>query len=604
MQLRSASSVPGEYVHPQTARAAFLLERKRRRAEQARARQAAAQAKFNPDGVRLIGTGVRGPLSTRERALVVHNVGVRGMSQLEAGAVVGVSQKAVSRLLKRARAAEEGGAEGDAAGAALPATPQRNVKRRSGGRPSLLTPGKTAAVERAFKGDPFGGVGAVQKALHESGTTVNVRTLYNYMEQLDVDRRATSTYAEFNERLIHGLLNHIEAMRAALEAGNLTFDNFAYADQTPIFICTGHRSAYGTGVVFGDGGDAKQGKKVGNLWAVITSQGCCRAWVTDANGDEETTKQFFLAEKLPPGWINLHGPDGNIFDLLAAHGAQLPGRNRKMILCIDRLGKSGASAYPVAGHHAPELRVRARKAGVGLLMLPAKGAFVNPIELWNMHVKRVMDAMQPAGLPRDNWQQLIRGPRSRDDAFSMLRDAIIELNRDTELFRWCYHARAIGAHALQRLEGHAVAEAVRAARAAAPVAPFDVMQAAFAPRCRMSTDHPYPPSKCCAETYNVYFWRHHRLRLHAGLPPPFVRPVDAADGSERSCRLCKPNTTGARARDPQLVCCDSCPGVFHFECLGMDAVPAGAWKCASCKRGDVGPLRVWKDPQPRGASGT
>jgi hypothetical protein len=33
--------------------------------------------------------------------------------------VVGVSQKAVSRLLKRARAAEEGGAEGDAAGAAL-----------------------------------------------------------------------------------------------------------------------------------------------------------------------------------------------------------------------------------------------------------------------------------------------------------------------------------------------------------------------------------------------------------------------------------------------------------------------------------------------------
>jgi hypothetical protein len=187
-------------------------------------------------------------------------------------------------------------------------------------------------------------------------------------------------------------------------------------------------------------------------------------------------------------------------------------------------------------------------------MLPAKGALVNPIELWNMHVKRVMDAMQPAGMPRDSWQQLIRGPRSRDDAFSMLRDAIIELNRNTELFRWCYHARATGAHAMQRLEGHAVAEAVRAARAAAPVAPFDVMQAAFAPRCRMSTDHPYPPSKCCAETYNVYFWRHHRLRLHAGLPPPFVRPVDAADGSERSCRLCKPNTNGARARATRSWC--------------------------------------------------
>ncbi len=46
---------------------------------------------------------------------------------------------------------------------------------------------------------------------------------------------------------------------------------------------------------------------MGNLWAVITSHGCCRAWVTDANGDEETTKQFFLAEKLPPGWINFPG---------------------------------------------------------------------------------------------------------------------------------------------------------------------------------------------------------------------------------------------------------------------------------------------------------
>jgi hypothetical protein len=67
-----------------------------------------------------------------------------------------------------------------------------------------------------------------------------------------------------------------------------------------------------------------------------------------------------------------------------------------MLLLIDRLGKSGASVYPVAGHHTPVLRVRARRAGVGLLMQPPMGALVNPIELWNMHVKTVMNAMQPA----------------------------------------------------------------------------------------------------------------------------------------------------------------------------------------------------------------
>lgn len=153
------------------------------------------------------------------------------------------------------------------------------------------------------------------------------------------------------------------------------------------------------------------------------------------------------------------------------------------------------------------------------------------------------------------------------------------------MFRWCYHARCTGAQALQRLEGHAVAAAVRAAREAAPVPPFDVMAAAHAPRCRMSTDHAYPPSKCVAETYNVYFWRHHRLNLHADLPLPFVRAVDASDGKERSCRLCKPNTNGARRRDPLLICCDSCPGVFHRECVGLDAVPQGAWECAACVRG-------------------
>ncbi len=523
----------------------------------------------------------------------------RGATQLQAAAEVGVSQKSVSRLLQRVGAAADSEAGGGGDGAELPETPLRNVKRCSSGRPSLLTPATAESIQQAFKADPFGGVGEVRKALHEQGLDASRSTLYRWLSALDVGPRATNTYAPLNERLIHGLLKHIEAMQAALDSSLLSHENSAYADQTPIYICTGHKSAYGSGVVFGDGGDTKVGEKVGSLWALITPRGCLRAWITDLTGDEESAKQFFMSDTLPPGWTNVFGEDGNIFDLLAAHGRQLGGRNRKMILCVDRLGKSGASDYPVAGHHAPKLRVRSIAAGVGLLLLPAKGALVNPIELWNMHCKRLMDLAQPAGLPKDQWQQFIRGPRNKTEALEMLKQAIIYINDDLATLRWCYHERATGKDALERLEDHAVAQAVRAARAAKPVPPFDVIEAAYAPHARMSKQHEDARSRCVAETYNVYFWRHHMLELHIDLPWPYVRPIDKADSYEKHCRLCKPNTNGARRRDTNCVCCDTCPGVFHYECLGLEAAPAGAWKCAACVRGDVGPLRKWKDPHPK-----
>ena len=62
-------------------------------------------------------------------------------------------------------------------------------------------------------------------------------------------------------------MNHIEAMKAALARGELSHDNLAYADQTPVYICMGHRSGYSDTIIFGDGGDAKNGKKIGTLWA-------------------------------------------------------------------------------------------------------------------------------------------------------------------------------------------------------------------------------------------------------------------------------------------------------------------------------------------------
>ncbi len=365
-----------------------------------------------------------------------------------------------------------------------------------------------------------------------------------------------------------------------------------------MYICAGHTGAYSDTVVFGDAGDAKGGKKIGNLWAVVTPRGCVRAWLTDLSGDEESAKQFFLAETLPPGWINLFGEEGNIFDLLASYGRTLTGRCRKVILCLDRLGKSGSSEYAVAGHHAPELRVRARKSRIGLLLLCPKGALVNPIELWNMHVKRLMNMAQPHGAPVDAWQQLMRGPRSKTEALEMLKGAVVDINTRPGLLRWCYHMRAAGADALRRVEHHTVAQAVRAASAAQPVAPFDVIATAFADRGRMSEMHAYPRSRDTAETYNIYFWRHHRPNLHKGLPLPFRRPVDD-DDKERRCRLCSPNSKGSQARDPEAMYCDTCPGVYHHECLELEAVPDGDWQCCACVRGDLGPLRVWKDPKPK-----
>jgi|APGre2960657444_1045066.scaffolds.fasta_scaffold17920_1 hypothetical protein len=131
----------------------------------------------------------------------------------------------------------------------------------------------------------------------------------------------------------------------------------------------------------------------------------------------------------------------------------------------------------------------------------------------------------------------------------MLKDGIVALNKKPKLFHSRYNARATGAEALLRLEGHAVAAAVRAEREAHPVTPFCVIEAAYALRGRMSTKHDKLTSWCRVETYNVYWERHYLLKLHAGLPPlprPFKRPVDKADGHERSCRLCKPTTKGAK----------------------------------------------------------
>ena len=57
--------------------------------------------------------------------------------------------------------------------------------------------------------------------------------------------------------------------------------------------------------------------------------------------------------------------------------------------------------------------------------------------------------------------------------------------------------------------------------------------------------------------------------------------------------MCKPQTNASVLRKPLCVVCDTCPGVFHRECVGLSAVPKGAWQCAGCARGENVVPRVW-----------
>lgn len=37
-------------------------------------------------------------------------------------------------------------------------------------------------------------------------------------------------------------------------------------------------------------------------------------------------------------------------------------------------------------------------------------------------------------------------------------------------------------------------------------------------------------------------------------------------------------------RDGRVVCCETCPRVFHLKCAGLQADPPGDWVCVECRR--------------------
>lgn len=68
---------------------------------------------------------------------------------------------------------------------------------------------------------------------------------------------------------------------------------------------------------------------------------------------------------------------------------------------------------------------------------------------------------------------------------------------------------------------------------------------------------------------------HYLAAAYTGTPA--VREIVAAGG-----HLLGPDWCAACGQGGDLVCCDSCPGVYHLKCAELGSIPAGAWHCATC----------------------
>ena len=561
-------------------------QREELRAQHAHARRASAEQ------------GLRDPLTTQQQASILSLVLRQGCTQSYAAAHLGVSAATVSRVLKRQRDADDDEEARQAAHGDVTPPPAKRARTSQGGKLPYMTPTKHKLMAAAFDSDPYASVSLIHKTVQDQGVDCSLRTFYRHLHRAGVDRMAANNYSVWTEPLVHGVYNWIDAIGAALDRGDITYHNLAYMDQTPVHILEGKRGGYSSERLYGDCGDVHGAKKVGNLWVVSTVDGPVRVWYTEENGNDNTCEDFFLSDTLPPGWTNIYGAAGNIFNLLRDHGARFRGKlgnHKRMVLCLDRLGKSGISHWCVSGHHRPEIRARALQYSVGLGNLPPKGAEVNPVELFNLLFKRILGQLEPPGGGFDAYKHKLRGPRTKEDVLAMMPKVMCAIT--PEAYRAFFHKRARGSDATSRFNRSEVAQRVRAERALKPVPPYNWVEEAVAKRgYTTAPDDWYPSSFQVAETYNVYFWRHFVLGLEQGLAPPFKRPVDSEDGHERTCRLCSGKGKYAQQRDTICVCCEDCTGTFHRECVGLEKVPKTAWTCPCCLRGGAPTPRVWKAP--------
>jgi transposase len=550
---------------------------------------------------------LRDPLTTQQRADILKLVVQKGWTQSAAAAKVGVSHVTVSRVLKRQRDGGDAGEAPGAAGGDTTPVPVKRARTSKGGRKSSLTPSKLARIAAACDADPFGTVALLHRELQDQGLECSLSTLYRHLDDAGVHRMAVNNYAVWTPSLVHGVYNWIDAIGAALDRKEITFHNLAYMDQTPVHILMGKRGGYSSQKIFGECGDIHGAKKIGNLWAVVTVAGPIRVWFTAENGDDKTCAEFFLSETLPSGWTNVCGEEGNIFEILREHGRRCHrkmGKHKSMVMCLDRMGKSGASHWAVSGHHMPEIRARALKACVGLGNLPPKGAEVNPVELFNCLFKRTLALLPPPSGGSDQYGHRLRGPRSSDECLAMMPTAVAGITEDA--YRAFFHKRCRGSDATERFNRSDVAQRVREEREQNKVAPYDWVKEAVAERGYTTAPADwYPASWAVAETYNVYYWRHQLLGLAGGLEAPFQRPIDEADAHERTCRLCSGKGKYAQLRSTRCLMCATCTGTFHHECVGVVEESDDEddnWDCPCCTQGGALTPRVWKAPSHTGAT--
>ena len=175
----------------------------------------------------------------------------------------------------------------------------------------------------------------------------------------------------------------------------------AFADQTPIVqggTISEVYTRHGQQVL--SGGTLK-GNLMGQTWilsAVITVNQTVKTWLHVDNagravsvGDEEIVKFYTQEQPSPSPELSRVGGKA-VGPLLQALGIKF--------LIVDSVGRSGATAAPVASHFSPTVFQHLAKHGVRMLLLPPAGCLGNPIELWNGAVQRHLRAWHPENPPR------------------------------------------------------------------------------------------------------------------------------------------------------------------------------------------------------------
>ena len=398
-----------------------------------KARERAAERYHERKAVEVLSTGVTSlpnnnlPLSDRQHqqiALLSARPGP-GVTQSNIARSIGCAQSTVSRSV-------------------------RGVTYSTGnpvGRPRLTTEFEREEIRKISRRDPYGRlvdyVGPIYKA---TSTRFNIfqisRTLCNPLsdEAAAFKRRATNRYARFTKTLWDMHMGFREGMTIALVMMYITLDDLVYEDEFPVYYGICARDGRSDEPIYGEE-DNKRGLGCLNVLATISSSKVLKVMVCPTTTNDETFMDYAMnAHPISPELPHLNGP--SLIDVIPAG----------KILFLDRFGRAGRARKPSKCHYNPRLREALLNKGVGMDLLPPKGAEFNPIELFNGWVQRQVLRWQPRGRPMNTFGQKIRGPRTRAEAITALNDVLAKLKdkNKIKLLRYWYHRRMTGSDAFKR----------------------------------------------------------------------------------------------------------------------------------------------------------